>query len=381
MIDALPSSCEVVVVGAGVTGLSAAFHLAGEGAGPILVVDRVGIAAEASGVQPGGVRQQWNTRINCLLARESVDFFRNFSERVEADVQPKLEACGYIFLAHSEAALAQLKAGVAVQNEVGVASVILSAEQAAEVVPDLSTESILGAAWCGEDGYFDRPQGVVEAFAQAAERRGVMIGRATVASLQASGSGWKVCAEDGRVIDAERVLLTTGYDTQALVSSMGIDLPIQKEPRHLLLSEPIRERLLEPLVVSAERAVAAKQLASGRVLIGDLSVNGSTDAADERRRVVRGHVEELLPRLQYISLPLLVEGFYDVTPDHQPVIDELAGGVWVAAGFSGHGFMLSPAIGRRLALALAGRPEDDVLSAFSLARFDSNDLDFESAIV
>src|SRR5947208_11737791 len=116
---------DVVVVGAGVVGLSIAFHLAQRGAS-VTVFDRAGIGAGASGVQPGGVRQQWGTRVNCLLARESVAFYRELDERLGRRVDARLDPCGYLFVAHSPEALAGLRANVAVQNAAGVPSRVVS---------------------------------------------------------------------------------------------------------------------------------------------------------------------------------------------------------------------------------------------------------------
>jgi sarcosine oxidase subunit beta len=375
-------SCEIAVVGAGITGLSSALALARAGVGPVVVVERSGVGAEASGVQPGGVRQQWSTRVNCLLARESADYFRNLGDHLDASVSPVLESCGYIFLAHSAKQLDRLTADVAVQNAAGVPSVILTPDQAADVVPDLTIDSIVGAAWCSEDGYFDRPQSVVEAFAQAAEREGVSIVIAQVEELRSANEGWTLVLADGRKLFAPAVVIATGCDAPAMVAPLGIELPIRKDPRYLFLSEPIRERLLEPLVVSGERAFAAKQLANGRVLASDLTAYGeSAPDSDARRKTIREHIEQLLPRLQYVSLPVVVEGTYDTTPDHQPVVAEFDSGLWVSAGFSGHGFMLAPAIARRLAAAIAGGSDDDLLSAFSHERFSLPELVYESAVV
>jgi sarcosine oxidase subunit beta len=156
------------------------------------------------------------------------------------------------------------------------------------------------------------------------------------------------------------------------VAPLGVDVPIEAEPRHIFLSSPIRERLLEPLVVSSERAIAAKQLANGRVLAGDL--RGTGDAW-------RGKLAELLPILSYVTFPVRAGGIYDVTPDHQPLVGELHPGLWLAAGFSGHGFMLAPAIAHRLAGAVAGDAHDELLSPFAPGRFARGDLDHERQIV
>ena len=321
---------DVIVVGAGVVGLSVAFHLQERGAS-VVVVERSGVGAGASGVQPGGVRQQWGTRVNCVLARESVAFWADVQERLRMRVDPGWRACGYLFLAHSEETLARLRANVELQNGLGVPSRILSPAEAADAVPGLSVESIVGGAWCAEDGYFDRPQAIVEAFGALAK-----VEIRDVASLDA--------------LDADAVVVAAGVDTPRLLA----ELPIVAESRHLFFSEPVRERLLEPLVVSAERRFAAKQLADGRLLASDLG--------GQSRAHVREAIEELLPRLAFVPLPLLIEGTYDVTPDHQAILGRVRDRVWVAAGFSGHGFMLAPAVGRILAGCHPGRERGRVVA-------------------
>lgn len=365
-------SCEVAIVGAGITGLSIAFHLVSRGSRGVAVLDRKGVGAEQSGVQPGGVRQQWSTRVNCLLARESLQTYRVIADELKSSVRPVLESCGYMFLAHSDARLARLTADVEVQREAGVPSQVLTAGEAADRVPDLLADGLVGAAWCAEDGYFDRPQSVVAAYGEAAERLGAGLHVTEVVRVTEAAKGWRLDFSDGTALDAEKVVLAVGYDTPSLLEPLGIALPIVREPRYLFLSEPIRERLLEPLVVSGERSFAAKQLADGRVLASYTAASGDpATSAPAWRQAIRDRIEEMLPRLQYVSFPILVDGYYDTTPDHQPVIGEVLDGLWVAAGFSGHGFMLAPAIGRRLAAAIDQEPIDELLDFFSPVRFES----------
>lgn len=362
---------EVVVIGAGITGLSVALHLAEAGVKP-LVLEREGVSAGASGVQPGGVRQQWSTPLNCELARESAAFFSDLSSRLDSTLPLGFAHCGYAFLAHGEERLAQLAAAVSVQNAAGIPSRLLSRDEAAEAVPGLVTDGLTGASWCGEDGYFDRPQSVVEAFSQAAQARGAELRVTDVVALALDGDGWSIALRDGSTIRADRVVLAAGCDTAALAATAGLELPIERETRHLFYSEPIAERILEPLVVAAERHFAAKQLADGRILASDLAAVGDPEAG---RAQWLGHVRavanDLLPQLTYVSFSILVTGFYDVTPDHQPVLGGVEGlpGLYLAAGFSGHGFMLAPAVGRRIADAVLGGPADDALEQFSYARF------------
>ena len=110
------------------------------------------------------------------------------------------------------------------------------------------------------------------------------------------------------------------------------------------------------------------------MLASDLGADGDPEAGREHWRAQRRApaIESLLPMLEYVVVPVLVEGFYDVTPDHQPILGAVAGiaGLWLAAGFSGHGFMLAPAVGRRLAAAdRAAATATGVLDTLALARF------------
>src|SRR5881396_2225416 len=163
-------SPEVAVVGAGVIGLAIARELRRRGA-EVAVFERSGIGAGASGVQPGGVRQQWGTPVACRLARESAAFYADADERLDAPVPLGFRACGYLFVAHTDGALAHLAENVHVQNAEGVPSRVVTPHEAAELVPGLRADAIVGAAWCAEDGYFDRPQSVVEAFASGLDIR------------------------------------------------------------------------------------------------------------------------------------------------------------------------------------------------------------------
>lgn len=370
-MNATTRTGDVVVVGAGIVGLSIAHHLLERGL-RVQLVDRTGIGAGASGVQPGGVRRQWATRSNCLAAQESYEFYCDLPARLGRGEQPRFTPCGYAFVAHSNGRLAELAAAVSLQQSLGIPSVLLGADEAKLAVPQLDVSRILGAAWCAEDGYFDRAHEPVEAFADAVLGRGAGLTVAAADRLRADGDGWRVVLDDADALTADHVVVAAAHDSKALLAPLGFEAQIAAEPRHLFYSRPLEDRVLDPLVIASELGVAAKQLADGRLLASDLRATGDRTAAVEGwLETVRTGLASLLPGLAEIPYPDLVSGTYDVTPDHDPLLGPVPGapGVWIAAGFSGHGFMLAPAVGRLVADAVTGAGDDALLGTFKPGRF------------
>jgi sarcosine oxidase subunit beta len=372
----MPAEADVAVVGAGVIGLATARELHRRGAS-VVVLERAGVGAGQSGVQRGGVRRQFGTEIGCRLASESVAFWRDAETQFGGLGSLRFDACGYLFVAHSPETLERLRANVAVQNAAGVPSRIVDPAEAAELVPGLAVETLTGGAWCAEDGYFDRPQDVVAAFGRGLD---VRIGEVT--ALRPAGDAWEVDGSAG-LVQAGAAVVAIGAESRELLAPLGVDLPLDREERHLFLSLPRDERLLEPLVVSPERSFAAKQLGDGRVLASDLGAKGDVEeGASLWRARIRAGISELLPVLQQVDFPTISSGVYDITPDRQPILGPLPGldGVQLAAGFSGHGFMLAPAVARILADAIEGR-RDPALDVLDLARFDEGRLVPEPQVV
>jgi sarcosine oxidase subunit beta len=371
----------VTVIGAGVTGLSIAFHLLERGIGPVAILDRGGVGAGASGVQPGGVRQQWSTPAACAMARESLAFYGDFPARFGTRAQARFDRCGYLFVAHEPGSLRRLVEAVQIQHEAGVPSTTLAPRDAAALVPGLNTGGMLGAAHCAEDGYFDRPQAVVEAFAGLAVAKGARLARDEARSIDRDGQGWRIETGAGSFA-SDAVVVAAASATAKLVAPLGFTFPVADDPRRLFFSEPVASRLLEPLVIAVDRGVAAKQLADGRLLASDLRATGdAVTEEDAWRRRLREELVSLLPALEYVPLPVLVEGTYDMTPDAQPIVDELDDGLWVAAGFSGHGFMIAPAVGRLVADAIAGRDLPTWRDALRADRFSQTGHERETHVI
>jgi len=383
--DTTVATVDVAVVGAGITGLSVAWHLTQRGLS-VAAFDGRGIGSGATAIQPGGVRQQWGTEVACKMAREAFSFYGEIGERLQPAVDPGMTACGYLFVAQGEAELAAQRERLELQHRLGIPSREVTPAEAGELVEGLDAGNIVGGVWCDQDGYFDRPLAVVGAFHEAAVRAGASFHDLGVERIVRDGDGWLLELRKGAKARAQTVVVAAAWDTPALLSPLGIELPIDKEPKYLFYSDPIRERLLEPLVIAPEKHFAAKQLADGSVLASDLGA-GNANRPNENREIwhsnVRRAITELLPILEYVSFPVLVEGFYDVTPDRQPVLGPLEGhdGLLVAAGLNGRGLMMAPTIGRVIADGVVNGKMDEWIAPLGAARFADGQLTPELQVV
>ncbi len=361
-------TAHVVIVGGGVIGCSIAYHLVQAGARDIVVIERHQLAGGATGICPGGIRQQFDGEAECRFARRSVRFFEQANDILEPDMPFRFERSGYLFLADSDTFLRALEERVRRQSAWGVPSEILGTTGIASLVPALDCTGVVGAAYCREDGFLEDCDGITTWLARRACQHGARVEYDEVARIEQRSRRWLVVT--GRdSIEVEHVVLAAGVWTGELVPA-SVDLPIRVERRRLMYTQRHPAMMLRPLAVSPERGVAAKQLSNGTFYLGWLRESATDDdAVFTERALALGAT--LLPVFGEIGVRRLVTGWYDQTPDSRPILGSLPGlpGLHVAAGFSGHGFMLAPAVGQAMSDVVLGRPTDLPIDAFSIARF------------
>jgi sarcosine oxidase subunit beta len=155
-----------------------------------------------------------------------------------------------------------------------------------------------------------------------------------------------------------------------LAEDMGLGVPVRAERRRLVYTAAARPGLVEPLVVLPERGVAGKQLRSGVFYLGWLRETAETDDLTFAEEALRAG-STLLPTLHELPIRHVIGGVYDSTPDHRPILGDVRGleGLHLAVGFSGHGFMIAPAVAEIVAVGVIERHTELPAAAFSLDRF------------
>lgn len=362
-------TADVAIIGGGVIGCSIAYHLAQSGVTRGVVFERKHVASGATGICPGGIRQQFEREAECRLAQRSMRFFERVNETLEPESPFFLERSGYLFLAESPALLSRFRRNVALQNRLGIPSRVVTPSEIAEIVPALVCDGILGGSFCGEDGFLEDCDGFTHNLLRRARDKGFTLALSEVVSLSRDGRAWRVDTSIESWL-VERVVVAAGTESPSLASCAGVRLPITVERRRLAYTEPRDESLMHPLVVALERSFAGKQLRNGVFYIGWLGETPESDDLSFTEQALTAGAT-LLPLMEEIQVRRVITGYYDSTPDHRPILGAVGGldGLYLATGFSGHGFMLAPAIGEIMAQVIAGPKIDPLLQDFSLQRF------------
>ena len=374
----IPTRAEVVVVGGGCMGASTAFHLARRGV-DVVLVERGHIGSGATGHSGAIIRQHYETRLGIGLARRSLLFFRRFKE--ETGHSCDFHETG--FLSGTRAPdVPAFDALLRLLTSEGVRAERLSPDGAQQLEPQLAVSDYVALVHDPEAGYAD-PAVTAVGFAKAAEslggtiRQDVDVRGLVVRGGQIAG----VRLGDGGQIKTSNVVLAAGTWTRMLARAVGVRLPIH--------------------FVRGEVAILRRPVGFGRPPRIHFDFYGNTYSRPEGEKDVlvgymdaRPHRIVQQPVLREASVPTLTirdltrrltrrfpsmtraqprggwAGLYDVSPDSYPILDAVGPrGLFVEVGFSGHGFKLSPEVGRLMAEFVASGRRPEGLSELGAGRF------------
>ena len=365
---------EIAIIGGGVIGNSIAYHLARQGQ-RILVIERADIASEptASWASAGGVRRQGRHPAEAQLASEAIARWPALSEELAADLHYRQG--GQLLLAENDSEAEQVAAYVQQQHDVGFSDIqLINRAEALELVPCLNGQVIAGS-YSPADGQASPPH-TTRAFAGATQRHGGTYWTNTAAlSLITHASRVTGVRTTQGDIEAQHIVLAAGAWSDELALTAGLRLPIRTAALQMLLSTPAQSGILQPVIGAISRQLSLKQLDDGAFFIGG---GWPGDVSPDRRSYTMrpdsiaanwSTACELLPAVAQQRIARSWCGLEAQSIDDIPFIGPAPGldGLTLALGFSGHGFALSPAVGRAVADLINGQPTPE-LAGLSPAR-------------
>ncbi|WP_163508402.1 NAD(P)/FAD-dependent oxidoreductase [Fodinicola acaciae] len=349
----------IVIIGGGVVGTSIAFHLARRGNSDVVLLERGRLGEGATAYATGGIRQQFTSEVNVQLVRDSVRFFENFAEHTGSPFDFRQH--GYLFLLDNEKQLTAFTEAARMQRSYGVPTQLLTPDEIAAVNPKIRVDDLLGGAYCATDGS-GSPADATAGFAKAARKLGVDVRQHT--EVVAIEPGKAVRTKEDR-IEAETVIIATGPQARATGRLAGVELPVGPHRRQAFAIAPLPWLRAElPLTVDLGSGAYVHPDSSGGVIGGnDRDVPEGTDTTVDwslTEPLIRA-LTHRIPEMEDAEIVRGWAGLREMTPDDHGIVGPVTDGVWAAAGFSGHGFMQSPAIGEQIARwLLDGKPSIDL---------------------
>jgi glycine/D-amino acid oxidase-like deaminating enzyme len=375
---------DVVVLGGGVVGAATAFHLTALGCRRVLLLERGNLAEGTTAQSSGILRTYYSVRPNIAVARAALAMFQGFRALLEdEEAECGLVRTGYLAVAPEGPMADGLRATVAAQAALGIASRLVTPAEARDIHGWLRTDDIAVAAYEAEAGFAD-PTMTTMAFARAARRRGAVIRQQTAAiGLLRDGDRIVGVRAPAGEIAAGHVVSCLNVWTPLLARWTGLPLPCTAT-RHLVASFaadiPYTAALPVLKDLGSAHRLYLRPHAGAEVLVGagdegDLTPDPDGGTGDIPIDWVAGIAEELAHRMPRFAeagrFATAWSGLYDTTPDWNPVLGPLPGleGLTAAFGFSGHGFKLSPMVGRMLAQQALGLTPDLPLEPYAVTRF------------
>ena len=382
------NSYDVIVIGAGVIGASVAFHLARMRAGRVLVLERNAIGTGTTAQSSGILRTHYSVRENVELARRSWDVFRDFAAYVEdPEASCGLVKCGYLIAAPGGPMQRALEASLAAQRGMGIGVEVLDRQAAAERLPIARFDDAALIAYEPEAGFAD-PYLMTHAFAKAARRMGVEFRQGVAVNDLVLDAGRIVGVDTDQGRFASRTVVSAqSIWSRELERRVGMPMPVKPERHTVLALEapaaytfamPVFKDLASPGMLYC-RSYGGSQMLVSEGTTGEALADPDLEQGPVSMDVVGdigAQVAERFPAYETAGLASSWTGVYDVTPDWNPVLGHLPRieGLVVAFGFSGHGFKLSPVVGRMLAQEALGVATDVSLAPYSIERFDQGAL-------
>lgn len=375
-------TADAVIVGAGLVGLSIAYHLVEQGIRDVVVVERESSFGQgSSGRSAGGIRLQFGLASSIRFSQYGVQMLQEFEDRF--GVPASFNPCGYLFLTRDPGRWAVMQAAAELQRSLGVEVETLGAEEVRDRFPYVMMDDLAGATFGPQDGVAD-PFAMMYGFSRRARQLGARIlYGAEVTAITVERHRITGVDTSGGPIASPIVVDAAGPHARAVGDMAGVAVPVDPYRRAVYVTAPtdVFPRTM-PMTLDFETTSYVRREGESMLLgMSDPTEPSGFDTTLDQDSLIRliEAVTRWAPSLQRTSLMRGWAGLYEITPDHNPIIDgaptagwQLPEGFYIAAGFSGHGFQHAPAAGRALVDLICGQPPFVDLTPFRWARFQES---------
>jgi sarcosine oxidase subunit beta len=375
----LPKKVEVVIVGGGVMGASAAFHLAEAGIS-VALLEQHELSSGSTSKAAGGVRANFSDELNVALGARSLDLLERFAIRPGYEID--LRRPGYLFALSNQVDVDLFEKSTILHHSFGVESRMISPKDAEKISPLLNVTDLLACSFTPNDGYCT-PESVVLGYASGARKFGALIFTNTkVTGINLRGNEISEVVTNKGSIETQAVINCAGAWSPTIAEFVGLELPVTPYRRELAITEPLGpafQDLPEVMPMTIDYATSLYWHREGNGLLMGFSDKSNPPGFELLRdpafpEKLGNLVEKRAPRLLELGLQSGWAGLYEVTPDHNAILGEYkeVNRFFYATGFSGHGFLQGPAIGEILRDLYLSRETFIDISALSADRFMSS---------
>lgn len=376
---------DVCIIGGGITGTALAYFLTKLGERSVAIFERSYLSSGSTGRCAGGIRQQWSTRSNVRLAMRSVKLFERYREDVGFDIEYKQG--GYLVLSYDVEEAEAFERNVKMQREEGLEVDILSPKQVRERFPYVNTEGLVLATFCGTDGHAN-PHKAVIGYALAAKSRGASVFTHTeVIGVEVAGGRVVGLQTTRGFVRCNAVVNASGPWAREVSKLVGVDLPVDSYRHQILVTEPV-ENFFPMMAISFSGNFYMRQTEHGQFVMGQgdkderPGINHNVTFRFERE--LSAKMVKHFPFLRKLRIIRHWSGMYEMSPDAQPIVGQskLTKGYFYAVGYSGHGFMVAPAVAEALAETIVfGKALHTDISHLDVDRFSGKEIERERNVV
>ncbi len=378
-----PATADAVIIGGGVIGCAIQYHLAQLGVANTVLLERDVLASGSTGRSQAICRMHYSNRVTTQLAWQSLQIFADFDARVGGS--SGFIPTGYLVVVN-EADAEGLERNVAMQQELGVPTSVVSRDDLARVAPMVALYDDERAAWEPNSGYADPYQVTVSYAARAQEAGARILTRTPVAGIATQGDRVRaVLTAAGDRIATDTVIVAAGPWSKQILAGVGVDAPLIPV-RHQIatVARPVESVPHHPTVGDISQSFSFRPDGSNFTTMGfgDDDEYADPDVYPQgldlpAAATARAKLARRVPGMADAYYRGGWSGLFTTTPDWHPALDAAPGveGLYCAIGFSGHGFKLSPAVGKSVAeLIVEGRARDVDLTPLRFTRFAEGDL-------